>query len=568
MASGSAGAKDGAKNGATSGAPTLRAYQSEAIAAVLAARRRGVRRMVVCLPTGAGKTVIFAALARMARRQVLVLAHREELLAQARDKLAAALGEEPGSPLVAIERGSERAPREARVLVASIRSLHEERLGRVLRGRDFGLIVYDECHHAAAEDNLRVLRQLGAFDADWTGTLLGFTATTARGDGRGLDVAFEEIVYSRTLPDLIDAGFLVPLRGFRVSTNADLRRIGGSGLDFPEEELAEAVDVEERNALVARSIQELARDRRTVVFCVTVRHARHLAQALNAIGVPAGLVHGAMPPERRAAELAAFRSGRLQVLTNVGVLTEGFDDPEVSCVAMARPTRSAGLYAQCVGRGTRLAPGKKDCLVLDFVDLSSLELCTLPSLFGVPRDVDLRGEDARVARRLWDEIQLDRPGFELEAGAVTLSEIQERAASFDPLTLRTDAEVRAISHNAWFSLGRHGVGLHFERRPGRVGEFLVLRRAARGKLWEVSLDGAPQARFSRMEEAVEATDYEIAKMGRRVAASALPDAPWRRGSGGEGADVLQRRVWDRVHAPPSAERQVSALAGERRRGRR
>lgn len=567
MASGS-GAKDGAKNGATSSAPTLRAYQSEAIAAVLAARRRGVRRMVVCLPTGAGKTVIFAALARMARRQVLVLAHREELLAQARDKLAAALGEEPGSPLVAIERGSERAPREARVLVASIRSLHEERLGRVLRGRDFGLIVYDECHHAAAEDNLRVLRQLGAFDADWTGTLLGFTATTARGDGRGLDVAFEEIVYSRTLPDLIDAGFLVPLRGFRVSTNADLRRIGGSGLDFPEEELAEAVDVEERNALVARSIQELARDRRTVVFCVTVRHARHLAQALNAIGVPAGLVHGAMPPERRATELAAFRGGRLQVLTNVGVLTEGFDDPEVSCVAMARPTRSAGLYAQCVGRGTRLAPGKKDCLVLDFVDLSSLELCTLPSLFGVPRDVDLRGEDARVARRLWDEIQLDRPGFELEAGAVTLSEIQERAASFDPLTLRTDAEVRAISHNAWFSLGRHGVGLHFERRPGRVGEFLVLRRAARGKLWEVSLDGAPQARFSRMEEAVEATDYEIAKMGRRVAASALPDAPWRRGSGGEGADVLQRRVWDRVHAPPSAERQVSALAGERRRGRR
>lgn len=567
MASGS-GAKDGAKNGATSGAPTLRAYQSEAIAAVLAARRRGVRRMVVCLPTGAGKTVIFAALARMARRQVLVLAHREELLVQARDKLAVALGEEPGSPLVAIERGSERAPREARVLVASIRSLHEERLGRVLRGRDFGLIVYDECHHAAAEDNLRVLRQLGAFDADWTGTLLGFTATTARGDGRGLDVAFEEIVYSRTLPDLIDAGFLVPLRGFRVSTNADLRRIGGGGLDFPEEELAEAVDVEERNALVARSIQELARDRRTVAFCVTVRHARHLAQALNAIGVPAGLVHGAMPPERRATELAAFRGGRLQVLTNVGVLTEGFDDPEVSCVAMARPTRSAGLYAQCVGRGTRLAPGKKDCLVLDFVDLSSLELCTLPSLFGVPRDVDLRGEDARVARRLWDELQLDRPGFELEAGAVTLSEIQERAASFDPLTLRTDAEVRAISHNAWFSLGRHGVGLHFERRPGRVGEFLVLRRAARGKLWEVSLDGAPQARFSRLEEAVEATDYEIAKMGRRAAASALPDAPWRRGSGGEGADVLQRRVWDRVHAPPSAARQVSALAGERRRGRR
>src|SRR5690606_5774252 len=111
--------------------------------------------------------------------------------------------------------GSERAPAEARVLVCSIRSLHEERLARVLRGRDFGLVVYDECHHAAAEDNLRVLRQLGAFDADWSGTLLGFTATTERGDGRGLDAVFETIVYARTLPELIDAGHLVPLRGFR-----------------------------------------------------------------------------------------------------------------------------------------------------------------------------------------------------------------------------------------------------------------------------------------------------------------------------------------------------------------
>jgi superfamily II DNA or RNA helicase len=522
-------------------AAELRAYQRAAIDAVLAARRAGKRRLLVHLPTGAGKTVIFSHLASLARRPVLVLAHREELLTQAREKLERALA---GTAVVAIERGSLRAPPDARVLVASIRSLHEERLARVMRDRDLGLVIYDECHHAAADDNMRVLRQLGVFEPGFTGTLLGFTATTARGDGQGLERVFEEIVYSRALPDLIDDGFLAPLRGFRISTTADLRRLSPRGLDFDDGELAEAVDIEERNALVARSIQELARDRRTLAFCVTVQHARHLAHALNALGVPAGIVHGAMPGDERARTLLDFREGRLAVVTNVGVLTEGFDDPGVSCVAMARPTRSEGLYAQCVGRGTRLFPGKTDCLILDFVDLSELSLCTLPSLFGAPRELNLMGGDANEARRVWMQIQFDRPGFELEAGAVTLAEIQDRAASFDPLTLELDESVRAISGNAWFSLGRHGVGVHFERRPGQRGEALVVRKPGRGKVWEVSVDGRTMEKFSRLEEAVEAVDFELDRLGSAVRHSALPEARWRAGGT---AEALRLSAWRRFH---------------------
>ena len=519
--------------------PVLRPYQTEAIAAVLEARRAGVRRMLVCLPTGAGKTVIFSRLAQLAQRQVLVLAHREELLFQAKEKLEQALGSQH---VVAIERGADRAAADAKVLVCSIRSLHEERLAEVLRGRNLGLVVYDECHHAAADDNLRVLRQLGAFEANWTGTLLGFTATTARGDGVGLDTVFERIVYSRSLPDLIADGYLSKLRGFRVTTSADLTRLSSTGLDFREEELAEAVDIEERNALVARSIQELARDRRTIAFCVTVNHARNLCQSLNLLGVPAGIVHGAMKPDVRAKALADFRAGVVQVLCNVAVLTEGFDDPGVSCVAMARPTRSEGLYAQCVGRGTRLHPGKQDCLILDFVDVSQLSLCSLPSLFGVPRELDLRGEDVSRARQTWQQILLDHPGFELEAGSFTLPEIQQRAESFDPLTLETNSEVLAISANAWFSLGRHGLGLHFERRPGVSSEVTVLARTARGKRWEVSIDGRVQERFSSIEAAVEAVDYELSRRGREVAGSARPEARWRETR----AEALRLAVWQRV----------------------
>ncbi len=525
--------------------PRLRPYQQEAIDAVLAARRRGVRRMVVCLPTGAGKTVIFARLAQLARRQVLVLAHREELLFQARDKLQHALG---GEQVVALERGAERGGRGAKILVCSVRSLHEQRLAEVLLERDVGLVIYDECHHAPAEDNRRVLRQLGVFDADFDGTLLGFTATTSRGDGAGLDQVFEHIAYTRSLPELIEDGYLAPLRGFRISTAADLTRLSSGGADYREQELEEAVDIEERNALVARSIQELARDRRTIVFAVTVRHARHLAYALNALGVPAGLVHGEMPGAERAAALAAFRAGKLRVMCNVAVLTEGFDDPAVSCIAMARPTRSEGLYAQCVGRGTRLHPDKQDCLILDFVDASQLSLCSLPTLFGAPHQLDLRGEDAARAARSWRQILFDHPGFQLEAGTFTLPEIQRRAASFDPLTLETHEDVRAISGNAWFSLGRHGLALHFERSAGVLCEVTVLARAARGKRWEVALDGRVKERFSTLEAAVEAVDYEISRLGPRAAASALEDAPWRASR----AEALRLQLWRRIFATPGA----------------
>ena len=333
----------------------LRPYQRAAIDAVLAARRAGRRRLLVDLPTGAGKTVIFSHLARLARRQVLVLAHREELLTQAREKLVRALG---GDAVVEIERGALRASAEAKVLVCSIRSLHEERLARVLRGRDVGLIVYDECHHAAAEDNLRVLRQLGVFEPAFDGTLLGFTATTARGDGQGLDEVFEEVVYTRALPELIDDGYLAPLRGFRISTTARspqavargprLRR-GGAGRGDRHRGAQRPGRALDPGAGARPAHDRLLRDGQS--------RAASGARPERARRAHGHRARRDARPSARAA-LRDFREGRTHVLTNVGVLTEGFDDPGVSCVAMARPTRSEGLYAQCVGRGTRLFPAR------------------------------------------------------------------------------------------------------------------------------------------------------------------------------------------------------------------
>lgn len=503
----------------------LRPYQKEAIQAVVDSRKAGVKRMVINLPTGAGKTVIFSRIAAMAKRQVIVLAHREELLHQAKSKLEAVL---PAGETVEIEQGPHRASKDAKIVVCSIRSLHEERLGQMMQGRDVGLVIYDECHHAPATDNKRVLRQLGCFERDWTGTLLGFTATTRRGDKVALAEVFEEIVYTRTIAQMISDEYLVPLRGYRIATEADLHRVGGGGEDFNVDELAEAIDIQERNALVARSIQELARDRRTIVFCVTVAHAKNLSKALNKIGVPAGVIHGMMKPDQRAFVLENFHEGNFQALTNVGVLTEGFDDPEVSCVAMARPTRSSGLYTQCVGRGTRLFPGKTDCLVLDFVDLSDVSLATLPTLFGLPPDLQLDGEDVEEVRKQMQALFSKYPTFELDPGEITLAEIERRAASFDPVKMVLDPEVAAISSNGWVSLGRSGLALHYRKKSHKLNEVLVLLHVEGGRTkYRVLMDEKEVATFTKLVDAVEAVDYEVAKFGPLAIRTAQRDAQWR-----------------------------------------
>ena len=499
----------------------LRDYQQEAISAAIQARKEGFHRLLVCLPTGSGKTVIFSELCRLATRNVLVLAHREELLFQARSKIFSMT---EGNVLVGIEQGDMQASSDCKVVVASIRSLREERLQRLHETFDFGLIIYDECHHAAAEDNKRVLRQLGAFNADWTGTLIGFTATTTRGDGKGLDEVFEVIVYEKNILDMIQEDYLVPLRGYRINTDVDLYDIIGSS----EEDLTERVDIESRNALVARSIQELARDRRTIVFCVSVIHAINMAKALNALGVRCGVIYGDMPREKRLETLKLFRQEKLMCLTNVMVLTEGFDDPGVSCIAMARPTKSEGLYAQCVGRGARLAPNKEDCLVLDFVDLSDLSLVNLPSLFGLPKELNLEGQEVSESVELYHQIQFDFPGFELEAGEITLRHIKTRAEAFDPLTMELHPEVTAITTNGWFSLGQKGLALHFFNNARELQKAEVLSKPGRrSQRYHVELNGEKLAHFSKMLDAIEAVDYEIERLGAVEKYTARDDAEWR-----------------------------------------
>lgn len=362
---------------------TLRDYQDDAVTAVAnAVERDGIRRAMIVLPTGGGKTLVFGELARGwladGLGRVLVLAHRDELLTQAVAKLSMMVPRHLIG-MVKAEQNNADAP----VVVASVQTLaRPHRLAQVGR---FGLVIVDEAHHVAAESYVDILTMLGAFEHGGP-VVVGVTATPKRGDGMALDGVFQEIVYQKTYTDLMAARYLTPV----VSQAFDLipaptsvsRGIDG---DFSEGALGRLMLGANAPDKIVQAWQEYAQGRKTLVFTPLVSVAKAVAVAFQTANVPAAWVSGAQPMKERRQALADLATGRIQVIANAMVLTEGFDEPSVSCVVIGRPTMNESLYIQMVGRGTRLHPesGKKDCLVLDMVGcVDQLQLDAIVELGG------------------------------------------------------------------------------------------------------------------------------------------------------------------------------------------
>lgn len=343
----------------------LRPYQADTITALGAAWNQGHNRAAAVLPTGSGKTVIFSHLAKRAheqRRRTLVLAHREELLHQAADKLRAVA---PGIP-VGIVKAARNEHQDAAVIVASVQTLARPKRREQIT--DIGLLIVDEAHHAAASTYRQTMTHFGA----WRGLpTAGLTATMVRQSG-GLAEVWPHIVYRRDILEMIGDGYLVDVRGKTVQlAGLDLDTIASRAGDFQDAALGEALDDAEAAQAIADAYRQHAADRPGVVFTPTVATAHSFAEALTAAGIPAAAIWGAMPPDERAETLRRYADRELQVLTNCAVLTEGFDAPWASCVVIARPTRSVGLYVQMVGRVLRPFPGKTDALVLDLTGAST-----------------------------------------------------------------------------------------------------------------------------------------------------------------------------------------------------
>lgn len=373
----------------------LRPYQQKAKDAIKAEWAKGIKKTLLVLPTGTGKTIVFSKLIEDLVRQgerVLILAHRGELLEQAADKMAQATGLK-----CAVEKAEDSSLQSwYRVVVGSVQSLMREPRLHQFAPDHFDTIVVDEAHHAISDSYLRVLNYFE--DAK----VLGVTATPDRGDMRSLGKYFQSLAYEYSLPMAIKEGFLSPIKAQTIPLKLDLSAVSQQAGDFSTRDLGTALDPYLHQ--IADEMAKLVMDRRTLVFLPLIATSQKFTEILNERGFNAAEVNG--ESQDREQILLDFEDGKYNVLCNSMLLTEGYDHPAIDCVVVLRPTKVRSLYSQMVGRGTRLYPGKEHLLLLDFLwHTERHELC---------HPAHLVAESDDIARAMTKRIEEDGGAVDLE----------------------------------------------------------------------------------------------------------------------------------------------------------
>lgn len=396
----------------------LRKYQEEAKSAILAEWDRGVDKTLLVLPTGTGKTIIFSKLIeeRVAEGdRVLVLAHRGELLDQAADKLLLSTGLR-----CAVEKAQDTSLDSwYRVVVGSVQTLMREKRLEQFMPDHFGAIIVDEAHHAISDSYQRVLQY---FDK---AKVLGVTATPDRGDLRDLGTYFDSLAYEYTLPQAIRDGYLSPIKALTIPLKIDITGVKQSAGDYSAGELGTALDP--YLEAIADEMVKVCMDRKTIVFLPLIKTSQKFRDILESRGFRAAEVNG--DSQDRAQILQDFADNKYNVLCNSMLLTEGYDQPDVDCIVMLRPTKIRSLYAQCVGRGTRIHPGKDHLLLPDFLWMTSRhDLC---------RPAALICENEEVARKMTENL-------EKEPGALVDIEEAAELAAQDVVAQREEALAKAL----------------------------------------------------------------------------------------------------------------------------
>ena len=521
---------------------SLRPYQEEALKSINDFSEKGINKQLVVLPTGAGKTVIFSHLPQFKKDSIpmLVLAHRAELLYQAKEKISWSNPELD----IQIEQADNIAG-YCDVVVASVPTLGRAESERILKyPKDyFKSIVIDEAHHAAAPTYRRILDY---FNAPF---VLGVTATPQRSDNTRLTDVFDEIVYYKTIQDLIEDGYLCTLVGYRIKTDTDISGVATNEGDYVASQLEDAIDTPERNAHIVAAYNSLVPESKAIVFCAGVKHANNLATSFASAQIKTEVILGATDSDSRRDILARFRMGTTKVLINVGVLTEGFDEPTVETIILARPTRSTLLYTQIVGRGTRLHEGKPHCTVLDFADTTrGKKPIGLPSLLGLPPEFDLQGQDLIEVAKKYKELEDYCPGE-----AVRVLDPNDIELAYKRINLfmppPPNEFVQQYSRFVWAEVAENDYHLgvdnynSFRIYTDTLGRWVVEHRQRTSDGVQVKLLGHPED----MRDAFVRSDrWIMAKFDTNLIES---DAAWR----ADGPTDAQRKLLKRIGVPVTSD---------------
>ncbi len=366
---------------------TLRPYQIEASKSVREAWANGIKSQLVVMTMGMGKTEVFLSiladeLAAGQLGRALIIAHRKELIDQPANRIASHWRHvlpQPGI-VMADQNGS-----DAQIICATIQTLSAAgRLDEILAHGAITHVIVDEAHHATADSYVAVLDRLRAASPDVR--VLGVTATPKRTDGAGLRKVFERVAFKATIKDgIAKYKALSPFVALGVELPVDISKVQIVGDDYNAEQLGTVLDANNVLELVFDTWQKHAGTRQTMIFTASVAQAKHLAEYFRSRDIATAWASGETPKPERAQIIADFMAGQLQVIVNCALWTEGFDAPRTACVAMVRPTRSDTVYLQAVGRGLRLAEGKTDCIILDYVPLGGRDLIMAGDLLGKPK---------------------------------------------------------------------------------------------------------------------------------------------------------------------------------------
>lgn len=537
----------------------LRSYQRACIDNILDARKRGVKRQLASLATGCGKSLIFGNIPQYAPsgKRTLLTVHTKELVWQAAEHLRKW---NPGLS-VGVEMADEVTAGE-QIVVASIQTIGRSLVKRLNKfdPKDFSWVIVDECHRSISDTYTEVFTYFGLFDENNHSTsLLGLTATPSRGDGQAMGAVYQEIVYSYGIQDAIKDGWLSDVRGIRIKTTTDISKVGSQAGEFKQDELADAVNNPARNLQIVEAWIKEAYPRQTVGFTVTVQHAKDLALAFQKASVPAQAIWGNDPD--RAEKLKQHRAGVIKVLLCAQLLVEGYDDPNVSAIIMARPTRSSTFFIQAAGRGTRLGTGidnlvkaraegrlthdsKVDMLLLDVVDATTKHsLITLPTLFGLGSGLDLKGQSVTQAAKAIEEMQAKYPYLDMSKleDITRLKSYTEEANLF-----RVDfcSEITEVSQLQWHKRGENTYCLLL---PGReqiviagnlLGEFTV-----KGSISQERID---QGGFNNLPDALAFAEKNLSSKGKQMLTLLRRESGWHKQPVSEG----QLKLLKQFRVPP------------------